>query len=879
MTSLDNADPSVVFVHGAYADGSSWSEVIRLLHQAGIAVTAVQNPLTSLANDVAHTRRILARQPGPVILAGHSFGGTVISEAGTHPAVVALVYVAARAPDAAASMMEGRLVRTERAADLLQALLRPGDRVALDGDNQKQADFLARSLTQLDPANVHDLHLLISSVSLPEHLDVFEKGICRRIDFSFAGEQSVRMAGLVEDGTVEVGAIHTYIELYARMFVDLIPDVVLLCATQADRDGNLFTGPSTEDTPVIAEAAAFHDGVVVVQVNEIVDTLPRVDIPGDAQWLDRPTADALAFVGRRIESDPIVLIAALREGYDSPLSQAGLPDVRLDRLSDETSAQLLDQAFPGLSSVARERALTEAEGNPLAFRELAVALGSGGRAAETAASPRLPLTQRLEETFAARAELPAPARTLVRVAAIAEDGQLATVLTGAEIIDGAPRTIEDLMPAIRARLIDVDGQQVRFRHPLMQSAIYQAATVAERYAAHKALAGLFADDPDRCVWHRWAAAVGPDPVVAAEVEEAGRRALRRGAVATAAVAFERAAGLERDVARRGRLLLAAAAAASDLGRSETVIRLLAEAGLLGLGPHERAQCMLLEDGFRAGPAGDPAWVRELVKTASRMAALGDQDLALNLLVAAASRCYWGNLRAEGRAVILAADAIASESDDHRMLYIQAWAAPIERGEVVLREFDRAGAPVDAAALYRQGMAVCLAGGFDRAAPLLAASARRLREQGRLRLLGQVLSLQAWAAVQVGDFALAVPAAEESRRLASELERPESTTAAQLAEAQIAALRGDRAAVAELTAQAESVALPIGAPGLLSLVLYARGTLELGYGRHAEAYEHLRRIHEPGDAVESHLYRVFPKLGVSSRAQLVSVLGSRLGTAI
>jgi malonate decarboxylase alpha subunit len=184
----------------------------------------------------------------------------------------------------AASMMEGRLVRTERAADLLQALLRPGDRVALEGDNQKQADFLARSLTQLDPANVHDLHLLISSVSLPEHLDVFEKGICRRIDFSFAGEQSVRMAALVEDGTVEVGAIHTYVELYARMFVDLIPDIVLLCATQADRDGNLFTGPSTEDTPVIAEAAAFHDGVVVVQVNEIVDTLPRVDIPGD--WVD-----------------------------------------------------------------------------------------------------------------------------------------------------------------------------------------------------------------------------------------------------------------------------------------------------------------------------------------------------------------------------------------------------------------------------------------------------------------------------------------------------------------------------------------------------------------------------------------------------------------
>ncbi len=100
MTVTETADPSVILVHGAYADGSSWSEVIRLLHEAGITATAVQNPLTSLAGDVAHTCRVLELQPGPVVLSGHSFGGTVITEAGTHPAVAALVYVAARAPDA-----------------------------------------------------------------------------------------------------------------------------------------------------------------------------------------------------------------------------------------------------------------------------------------------------------------------------------------------------------------------------------------------------------------------------------------------------------------------------------------------------------------------------------------------------------------------------------------------------------------------------------------------------------------------------------------------------------------------------------------------------------------------------------------------------------
>ncbi len=180
--------------------------------------------------------------------------------------------------------LDGRLLDAAHMVDALHAMLRSGDRVAIEGDNQKQADFLSRSLAAVDPRMVSGLHLLIPSVSRPEHLDVFERGIAERLDLAFAGPQSARMARLVEDGTVRVGAIHTYVELYARMFVDLAPDVALLVATSADRDGNLFTGPNTEDTPTIAEAAAFHDGVVVVQVNELVDRVPRVDVPGD--WVD-----------------------------------------------------------------------------------------------------------------------------------------------------------------------------------------------------------------------------------------------------------------------------------------------------------------------------------------------------------------------------------------------------------------------------------------------------------------------------------------------------------------------------------------------------------------------------------------------------------------
>jgi malonate decarboxylase alpha subunit len=183
-----------------------------------------------------------------------------------------------------ANHLDGKLVDRDSIVSVLQGLLRPGDRVALEGDNQKQADFLSRALVQVDPACIHGLHLLISAISRPEHLTLFERGIARRVDFSYAGAQSLRLAQLLEDGKLEIGAIHTYIELYARMLVDLTPNVALVCAEQADAAGNLYTGANTEDTPVIVEATAFRHGVVLAQVNELAGTLPRVDIPGS--WVD-----------------------------------------------------------------------------------------------------------------------------------------------------------------------------------------------------------------------------------------------------------------------------------------------------------------------------------------------------------------------------------------------------------------------------------------------------------------------------------------------------------------------------------------------------------------------------------------------------------------
>ncbi|HHQ4310273.1 TPA: malonate decarboxylase subunit alpha [Serratia fonticola] len=201
---------------------------------------------------------------------------------------------------------QGKVIPTADLTSVLEKLLVSGDRVVLEGNNQKQADFLSRMLAEVNPAKVHDLHMIMPSVGRAEHLDIFEKGIARKLDFAFSGTQSLRISQLLEDGQLEIGAIHTYIELYSRLYVDLVPNVALVAGFKADRHGNLYTGPSTEDTPALVEATAFKDGIVIAQINELVDDetdLPRVDIPGS--WIDFVVvADKPFFIEPLFTRDP-----------------------------------------------------------------------------------------------------------------------------------------------------------------------------------------------------------------------------------------------------------------------------------------------------------------------------------------------------------------------------------------------------------------------------------------------------------------------------------------------------------------------------------------------------------------------------------------------
>ena len=183
----------------------------------------------------------------------------------------------------ASSITTTKIVEQKDLVRLFESVIESGDRVCIEGNNQKHADYLSQQLALVDPKKVNNLHIVQSNIALSSHLDIFEKGIAKKLDFCYSGEQGVRLGRLIKEGVVEIGAIHTYLELYSRYFVDLTPRVSFIAAQSADKNGNIYTGFNTEDSPPIVESTAFKNGLVIVQVNEIVDQIPRIDFPGD--WI------------------------------------------------------------------------------------------------------------------------------------------------------------------------------------------------------------------------------------------------------------------------------------------------------------------------------------------------------------------------------------------------------------------------------------------------------------------------------------------------------------------------------------------------------------------------------------------------------------------
>ena len=583
-------------------------------------------------------------------------------------------------------------------------------------------------------------------------------------------------------------------------------------------------------------------------LSEVAGEAPLLVVAEDAQWLDRATADALAFVARRLEHDPIVLLAAVRDGYRSALIDAGLPELRIGALEPPAAAELLDTLGKQLTPDARTRILGEAAGNPLALIELPV---TGSRPERGAPMPGLrPLTERLEQAFAARvSDLAERTRLLLLAAALSGRERVSDVLRAGSAIAGVPLDLEELEPAARAAIIELDERTVRFRHPLMRSAVVQSATAPQRRRVHETLADVLHDEPDHRVWHRAALIVGPHEDVAVELEEAARRAQRRGAIGIAVSALRRSAELS-ETAHRGRRLLAAAQLAFELGQPDVVVPLVREAERLDPGPLERARATWIKEVVDLRPLLDATRALTLIAAAEHAGEAGDRDLQVDLLWLVAQRTWWVDPGPEARrSLVGAAHRLHdTDADDPRVLAIQAYADPFGNTPEVVRRLRAAAAErsSDTEIARYLGAASAVVGAFDTGRTSLGVAIEGLRSQGRLGHLPRLLALQGTVAARLADWDLALPAAEESRRLARELSEPLWEAGAETVVSTIAGMRGDEEAAELAARRAEQIALPIGAKFIVCMAQFGRILSALGAARHAEAYELAERLFDPAD---------------------------------
>ena len=438
-----------------------------------------------------------------------------------------------------------------------------------------------------------------------------------------------------------------------------------LCAPMLDGlDG--LPGPQRDALRVafgLQDGAASNRFLVALAVlsllAEAAEAQPLVCLVDDAQWLDRASAQALAFVARRLLAERIADGVRGSRARATSDELTGLPELVVGGLADDDARALLASALPGrLDEHVRDRIVAETRGNPLALLELPRGLTPAELAGGFGLPDARPLASRIEEAFVQRVRaLPRETQRLLLVAAAEPVGDVSLLWRAAErlgIRGSAGR------PAEEAALIEL-GIRVRFRHPLVRSAAYRAAHLSDRQEVHRALAEATDPDtdPDRRAWHRAQAASGPDEAVAAELERSADRAQRRGGVAAAAAFLERAAELTPDPARRGARALAAAQAKLEAGSREGAQELLATAELTPLDELQRAGLQRLRAQiafvFTRGSDGP----RLLLDAARRLEALDPASARETYLEALGAAMYAGRVDADSGVLEVAEAARAA----------------------------------------------------------------------------------------------------------------------------------------------------------------------------------------------------------------------------
>jgi DNA-binding CsgD family transcriptional regulator/tetratricopeptide (TPR) repeat protein len=609
----------------------------------------------------------------------------------------------------------------------------------------------------------------------------------------------IRAGGVESEMELPFAALH-------QLCMPLLEDSERLPAPQRDALRTAFglmSGPRPD---------RFLVGLAVLTLlSDAAEPQPLACVVDDAQWLDRSSAQVLSFVARRLQAESVIVLFAERD-QGQPTELAGLPELALPRLSDADARELLASSTPGrLDERVRQRITDEARGNPLALLELPRGVSSASLAGGFAVADSLPLMNRVEASFRRRVnQLPEETQRLLLLGAAEPTGDPMLLWQAAAVL-GLP--IEAAAPAEAADLIAV-GTRVTFRHPLLRSAIYAAASGDKRRNAHRALgqATNAERDPDRRAWHRAHATLAPDEEVALELELSADRAQARGGIAAAAAFLQRAVALTVDPARRAERALAAAQASLEAGAFDAALEVLTTAEAGPLDEFQRARLDLL-CGRIASASSFGIGAAHLLKAARQLEPL-DLDLA-------------------------------------RETYLEAWGAAMAAGELAcpgtLRDVSRAvrSAPSPAheplaSDLLQDGLAQLVAEGLGPAAPTLRKAVSAFRDDEKVLQFGAMVATAAAALWDVAGWDAVITRQLQLARDAGAL--------AQLATALqgkgiVVAWSGDFRGAASLIAEADAVT---GAAGI-RIASYGGMVLAAYQGREAEASALLTRTIENASA--------------------------------
>ena len=568
---------------------------------------------------------------------------------------------------------------------------------------------------------------------------------------------------------------------------------------------------------------------------------PLVCLVDDAQWLDRASAQALGFVARRLDADPVGLVFAAR---DPGAELAGLPELEVGGLRDHDARALLEAALAGpLDARIRDQIIAETRGNPLALLELPRGLSPAELAGGFGLPGTVPLTGRIEESFSRQLDaLPAETRRLLQLAAADPSGDSSLVWRAAGRL-GIPLPVGT--PAVEAGLVEFGGQ-VRFRHPLARSAVYRSASLSDRRQLHAALAEATDPrvDPDRRAWHRAQAAAGPDETVAAELERSAARAQARGGVAAAAAFLQRSAALSADPAQRTGRALAAAEASLSAGAYDPALTMLAVAGSGPLDELQRGRIELLHGmaayARRRGSDAPPL----LLRAAKTLEALDPKLARETYLDAWCAALFAGKLASAGSLYHISAEVRrappAAEPARPSDLLLDGCALLLTEGRhaatPLLQRASAGFASEDAAVeeVLRWGwlatVGAAVVWDYESCVAIGSRGVQLARDLGALTVLAVALNILTEAVAMGGDFGWA-------ERLIAEADAVTEATGTQVLQYGalfLRAFQGREADVSRLSEVTVRDATAGGQGTAIEFVDHARAVILNGLGRYREA---------------------------------------------